>query len=439
MEYMQMTLNDWLDIKQKLKQELLGVKQSFVRIGYMLRKVEEQKGYEQDGYKSIAEFANKELGLHPSTTTRLMQINREFSIDGYSERLKPEYLELNKGQLEAMLKLPDSDRQMIQPETPREDIRELNRFNKAEPAAGVADDIHELVEKFYKDNPEILNAVFSEPEFTEENIKQFAEIVNPGGNRSYKKGLFFLMMYENRVAVKKFGENPRNLTWWDFYKITTEIFADAAAGQKTWKNYFGGEDEETDRENAGTGADGENSAEKECGAEEGTMEDPGTDDESGTGEAENDSEREETGQQRPGIHETGSNHEPEEVQSQKEEIAPAQKSAESLEKAASSDAKKEAENEENSEVEEDEKEEPEIETAEKTEFEAMNQPEIMDKPFGSRKDYLDTLTEYGAAQYLAAEFKHHALSPTVLESPKKLEEWLLQEVDEKGREIEEEE
>ena len=33
MEYTQITLNDWMEMKQKLKQELLGVKQSFVRIG----------------------------------------------------------------------------------------------------------------------------------------------------------------------------------------------------------------------------------------------------------------------------------------------------------------------------------------------------------------------------------------------------------------------
>ena len=46
---------------------------------------------------------------------------------------------------------------MIQPETSREDIRELKRFNKTEPEAGVADDIHQLIEKFYHDNPEILN------------------------------------------------------------------------------------------------------------------------------------------------------------------------------------------------------------------------------------------------------------------------------------------
>ncbi|WP_373927058.1 hypothetical protein [Eubacterium ramulus] len=133
MEYVQMTLNDWIEIKQKLKRELLGIKQSFVRIGYALRQIDDQKLYERDGYKSVAEFAKAEYGLEASTTSRFMSINREYSIDGYSERLRPEYADLGRSQLEEMLKLPDSDRQMIQPDTSREDIRELKRFNKTEP------------------------------------------------------------------------------------------------------------------------------------------------------------------------------------------------------------------------------------------------------------------------------------------------------------------
>ena len=107
MEYVQMTLDDWVQMKQKLKQELLGVKQSFVRIGYALRQIDDQKLYEQDGYKSIAEFAQAEYGLGPSITSRFMSINREYSIDGYSEQLRPEYAELGRSQLEEMLKLPD--------------------------------------------------------------------------------------------------------------------------------------------------------------------------------------------------------------------------------------------------------------------------------------------------------------------------------------------
>ena len=218
MEYVQMTLNDWLEIKQKLRQELLGVKQSFVRIGYMLRQIEDQKGYEQDGYKSIAEFAQKELGLHPSTTTRFMEINREYSIDGYSERLRPEYLDLGRSQLEEMLKLPDEDRTMIRPETSREDIRELKRFNKSEPDEGEADDMQQLIEKFYHDNPETLNELFSLKEewMSPEFVKKAKELINPSGNRSYKKGMYFLMFYEMKIVVKKFGAKPQDKTWEEF-------------------------------------------------------------------------------------------------------------------------------------------------------------------------------------------------------------------------------
>ena len=237
MEYVQMTLDDWVQMKQKLKQELLGVKQSFVRIGYALRQIDDQKLYEQDGYKSIAEFAQAEYGLGPSITSRFMSINREYSIDGYSEQLRPEYAELGRSQLEEMLKLPDTDRQMIQPETSREDIRELKRFNKTEPAAGVADDISQLVEKFYQDNELILNAVYGE-EFDEQTINRFTEIVNPAGNRSYKKGLYFMMMYENRVTFKKFGDTPKDMTWWEFYQLTREIFDDTAAGRTMKKPQY---------------------------------------------------------------------------------------------------------------------------------------------------------------------------------------------------------
>ena len=91
MEYVQMTLDDWVQMKQKLRQELIGVKQSFVRIGYALRQIDDQRLYENDGYKSIAEFAKAEYGLEASTTSRFMSINREYSIDGYSEHLRPEY------------------------------------------------------------------------------------------------------------------------------------------------------------------------------------------------------------------------------------------------------------------------------------------------------------------------------------------------------------
>lgn len=470
MEYVQMTLNDWVEMKRKLRQELLGVKQSFVRIGYALRKIEDQKLYENDGYKSIAEFAKEEYGLEPSTTSRFMSINREYSIDGYSEQLRPEYADLGRSQLEEMLKLPESDRQMIQPETSREDIRELKRFNKAEPAAGVADDLRQLVEKFYYDNPEILNEVFSEPaDFGEQTVKRFTEIVNPGGNRSYKKGLYFLMMYENRVVVKKFGADPQDLTWWDFWQITWDIFGEAAAGPKTWQSYFGG-DEDGETEQAGKesdpesgsdtgdgsdhiqqapdnseerqegpagqpseqegsgepeddgGADGKESADIEQEAEKGARRDYGATDESGAAEAEDDTSGEESGEGDCEETAGGQTVEPGGAESQGEEVAPAQKSPEILEKT-----------EPKSEIGKV------IEGIEQDAFERfMNTPEVIEKPFGSRKDWLDTLTAYGMAVEMAKMMKA-MLTENLADMTETSfwERWLNEEVDDRGRKIEE--
>lgn len=244
MEYVQMTLTDWMEVKHRLKMELQGVKQSFVRIGYVLRKINDQKLYENDGYKSVAEFAKAEYGLEASTVSRFMSINREYSIDGYSEHLREEYLDLSRSQLEEMLKLPDSDRVMIQPETARDDIRELKGFNKSEPIEGVADDITQLIEKFYEEHPEIVNELFSgtmPPD--EERVKKAIEIVNPSGNRSFKKGMFFMMMYENKIVVKKFASTPEEISWGRFFEITNAIFENC--GNKTWENHFGKEVEQT--------------------------------------------------------------------------------------------------------------------------------------------------------------------------------------------------
>lgn len=427
MEYVQMTLDDWVQMKQKLKQELLGVKQSFVRIGYALRQIDDQKLYEQDGYKSIAEFAQAEYGLGPSITSRFMSINREYSIDGYSEQLRPEYADLGRSQLEEMLKLPESDRQMIQPETSREDIRELKRFNKVEPAAGVADDLRQLVEKFYYDNPEILNGVFSKPEYEEQTIKHFAEIVNPGGNRSYKKGLYFLMMYENRVVVKKFGTDPQDLTWWDFWQITRDIFGEAAAGPKTWQSYFGG-DEDEGTEQGGKESDPESGS----GTGDGSDHIQQAPDDDASGEESGEGDRKGTA--------GGQTAEPEGTESQGEKIAPAQKPQESLEREASD----ETEREDDPGAGDRKNTGPETTEAagagkEETEpvFEAMDAPEVIEKPFGSRKDWLDTLTACGMAKEMAMLMKT-MLAENLADMTETTfwEHWLNEEVDENGKILE---
>lgn len=225
MEYKQMTLAEWLDIKQKLKEnissaknKLNGLKKDFVRIGYILRKIDDNELYKQDGYKSIAEFAKAECGLSPSDTTRFIQINKKYSIGGNSEELRPEFLEYGQSKLAAMLALPDADLNMITPQTSREDIRELNRFNKSDPEQGADDDIEQLIRDFYISQELVRKAVT-----VKDDPKALRELIAPSGSRSFRKGIWFILFHENKINIKKYSGVAKEISWEEFTKITAKV------------------------------------------------------------------------------------------------------------------------------------------------------------------------------------------------------------------------
>lgn len=225
MEYKQMTLAEWLDIKQKLKQnissakdKLNGLKKDFVRIGYLLRKIDDNELYKQDGYKSIAEFAKAECGLSPSDTTRFIQINKKYSVGGNSEELRPEFLEYGQSKLAAMLALPDADLNMITPQTSREDIRELNRFNKSDPEQGADDDIDQLIRDFYISQELVRKAVT-----VKDDPKALRELIAPSGSRSFRKGIWFILFHESKINIKKYSGVAKEISWEEFTAITAKI------------------------------------------------------------------------------------------------------------------------------------------------------------------------------------------------------------------------
>ena len=225
MEYKQMTLAEWLDIKQKLKEDissaknkLNGLKKDFVKIGYRPRQIDDNELYRQDGYKTIAEFAKAECGLSPSDTTRFIQINKKYSIGGNSEELRPEFLEYGQSKLAAMLALPDADLNMITPQTSREDIRELNRFNKSDPEQGADDDIDQLIRDFYISQELVRKAVT-----VKDDPKALCELIAPSGSRSFRKGIWFILFHENKINIKKYSGVAKEISWEEFTKITAKV------------------------------------------------------------------------------------------------------------------------------------------------------------------------------------------------------------------------
>lgn len=222
-EYTQLTLDDWLEMKENLKRDLIGVQESFVRIGYTLRTIEEQELYKRDGYETITEFAKAEYGLSASTISRFININRKFSVAGYSDRLRPEFAQIGSSKLSEMLSLPDSDLEMVRPELPKEDIRELKRFNKAEPEPEKADSLEKLVLKFLETNRETAKELEESEAYAAGEVEKMAEIVNPSGTKTFRMGLFFLAMYESDIQIKQFGQAPRKMSWAEFFQIARKI------------------------------------------------------------------------------------------------------------------------------------------------------------------------------------------------------------------------
>lgn len=266
MEYKQITLTEWLDIKKKLKEDISsardkinGLKKDFVRIGYLLRKIDDNKLYEQDGYKSIAEFAKKECNLSPSDVSRFIKINKRYSIDGNSPELREEFLEYGQSKLAAMLTLPDSDLAMIDPQTSREDIRELNRFNKSAPnAEETEDDMEDVIRDFYVSEGIIKKAVA-----VKDNPKDLRELIAPSGSKSFRKGRWIFMFHENRINVRKFPEQGKEITWPEFVEITAKVLEkyelEEAATRKENVDGFKGDSESNKQDSAGSGRDNEQS------------------------------------------------------------------------------------------------------------------------------------------------------------------------------------
>lgn len=292
MEYVQMTLNDWMNIKQELEKELRGAAAGFVRIGYLLRKIEETKGYENDGSKSLAEWAKDNYGLSATAVSRFMKINERYSIDGYSDQLRLEYANYGSAKLSEMLALPDKDLEMVSPEMKRDDIREIRKFSqemekqeKAKPidepteelkeeaqeepqaqeeapAAGLvipADPNHSWIVDFFWRNGEILDELYGSNFNIEIDLEKMKDIVNPSGSRVFRSGMIMVSMLDNRLMVKDGFKAPAPMSWQGFFDIVHSIYKNKANGAHTYRNIYGqdpGEEKKNEKQKPVSAASG---------------------------------------------------------------------------------------------------------------------------------------------------------------------------------------
>ena len=247
MEYMQLSLDDYIQCKNDIKNNLGTIVKSFVRIGWQLSRIDKSGAYKNDGYNTIAEFAKAEYGMSATGTSRFIRVYEKYSVPGDTPELSDEYKDYNRSQLEEMLQIPEEDHEMIRPEAHKEDIRELNRFNRENEsnpdnlldwknAQTTEEKIQATIYEFWHDNRDAMNTFFG----SDMEMRDLAEMISPSGSRSYRKGTVFLMFYgmDTEILVKVFGDDPVKMTYQEFADRTRQIF-EGAAGDRAWETCFG--------------------------------------------------------------------------------------------------------------------------------------------------------------------------------------------------------
>ena len=239
-EYHQITLNEYISIKEDIKRRLNHLAESFVAIGYRLKQIRDTEAYRQDGYNTIFEFAEKELGLTKSPTSRFMAINDKYSIGGNSLELREEFIGLGKSRLSEMLTMDPEDYVLITHQTSIKDIREIKRMEKA------AED-NEVLTKFQ----EVLRKEYASPDRRKElieiaNAKCIDDIkaaVIPEGYRLMKKGVLVIKFEDEKITVRTMGvSGVQELTWSEILNEYDQAFDLGAADP--WKATYGEIEEE---------------------------------------------------------------------------------------------------------------------------------------------------------------------------------------------------
>ena len=226
MEYVQMTLTDWMSIKKELEDELRGAAAGFVRIGYLLRKIDESEGYKQDGCDSLTEWAEKEYGLSASSVSRFIAINKRYSIDGYSKQLRLEFAKYGQAKLQEMLTLPEEALQMISPEMKRADIREVKAFEKQAPHEEPAEqqgDIAPWIIEFIRAND--LQSLRNTRAYAENDLDQLISEVNPTGTKTFRYKRTMVSMFADRIMVREFPNPPEQMSWREFFDIIMPLIS----------------------------------------------------------------------------------------------------------------------------------------------------------------------------------------------------------------------
>lgn len=256
MEQLRLTLPELEQEEQGIRENLGGIVKNFVKTGWHLSRIDRSGAYKLKGYHSVTEYARETFGMAPDGVSRFIHVYEKYSIQGDTPELREEYRDFNFSQLTEMLQLPEDDHAMIRPETKREDIRDLKKFNKQSEhnpdnllnwQQDPDDIIREAVKEFFKARKKDLNEIYDQygaGPYPEEDIKKMARFLYHEKKKKFQTNRVFVMLYPDQVFIKSSDGELHDIIWPEFFQTMGSIFDGSAAGKDTWENYFNPETEE---------------------------------------------------------------------------------------------------------------------------------------------------------------------------------------------------
>ncbi|MCI6552941.1 MAG: hypothetical protein MR430_05340, partial [Lachnospiraceae bacterium] len=204
------------DSMDLIRENFLGVRKSFVAIGYYLKHLDRKELYRQGGYESIWECAKAEFGLSQTSATRYMQMNEAYSLNGDTPILDERYVEFSKSQLQEMLSLPEEVREEIKPEQTVLEIRQIAREEKKKKEPSESE-----IRKFY-------DQWAKKYDTDREGLKEsLIEHLGKCHARAWDDGIKF----QCSLRGVRLGE-AEEITWAQFVKRVNEYFpAESCDGQ----------------------------------------------------------------------------------------------------------------------------------------------------------------------------------------------------------------
>lgn len=250
MEQLRLTLPELEQEEKQIRENLGGIVRNFVKTGWHLSRIDRSGAYKLKGYHSVTEYARETFGMAPDGVSRFIHVYEKYSIQGDTPELREEYRDFNFSQLTEMLQLPEEDHTMIRPETKREDIRDLKKFNKQSEhnpdnllnwQQDSNDIIREAVKEFFKARKKDLNEIYDQygvGPYPGEEIKKMARFLYHEKKKKFQTNRVFVMLYPDQVFIKSSDGELHDITWPEFFQTMGSIFDGSAAGKDTWENYF---------------------------------------------------------------------------------------------------------------------------------------------------------------------------------------------------------